>query len=114
MVTAADGNVEAVENRDSEVILTFLSHSFPTPHSLLYEHDGQPVSFDERIEALANGSVRIFNPTRMDSGEYTLSITNTLGSVSATINLTILCEKLGLLNSERKKCSIKAKYNPSK
>ena len=102
VVTAVDGSAEAVENRDPEVILPFLSQSFPQPQSLVYERDGKPVSFsNERIIALTNGSVRLLNPTRADSGNYTLTVTNTRGYASASILLTIHCENL-------RKCITKA------
>ncbi len=100
VVTASDVSIEAVEDHDPEVVLTFLSHSFPLPRPPAYEHNTQPLSFDdERILTLANGSVRILNPTRADSGEYTLTVVNELGNASASIALTILCETLTLLNS---------------
>ena len=93
-MSAEDETVEAVENRDLETILAFKFHSFPPPISRTYKHNGRSVGFDdERVVKLENGSVQILNPTRTDSGEYTFIVSNSYGGATATINLTVLCEK---------------------
>lgn len=91
-MTVITERIEATEGRDAEVLLTFLQHSFPLPQMLTYDHDGQTVVSNDRISTLSNGSVRILNPTRTDSGNYTLTIANSYGTASGTISLAILCK----------------------
>ena len=84
-------HVSAVENKDLVVILTFRIHSFPAYNSLIFEYNGLSMEFDTRIEA-NNASILIRNPTKEDAGYYTLYATNTKGTASATINLTVFCK----------------------
>ena len=92
MVTAEVSTVEAVENRHSVAILPFVIQSFPPSLSQVYKHDGQPADFDgDRIN---NGSVSILNPTRADSGNYSLTVINARGESTASILLSVHCETL--------------------
>ena len=74
------------------VLLPFSVLSFSGDFDPVYEHDGAMLNVNlGRLRRFENGSLVISNPTRGDSGKYTIRATNNQGTSSADIQLRVRC-----------------------
>lgn len=105
-VVTAPTEISAIERQDSEVILPFIIYSFPLPRVVVYEHNGQNVEFNNRVRSFTNGSIKIFNPSKSDAGEYMLRVINERGISSASLIVHIFCKPycISLLSTTQWHC----------
>jgi len=89
-VSVSEAHVVAIE-LEAEVTLNFHVISF-TDVTLKYEHNGSPLdTSSSHLRLLEHGALLIQHPRSRYAGNYTLHATNSLGTTSAVIHLTVRC-----------------------
>ena len=87
---------------DSEVILNFHVVSFTADVILSYEHNGSPLdTSSSHYRLLEHGALLIKHPRGRDAGNYMLHATNSLGTTSALILLTVQCKARSLTKTQQ-------------
>ena len=74
-------------NESTDVTVFCTSSASPTPHVFQWTHEGRVVS--------SNAVLQLHNVQRTQTGVYTCTTANVVGTASADITLTVQCEWKG-------------------
>ncbi len=68
---------------------------FPAAHTITWLLDGEPFHGNNRVQLLnMNSTLQVKNPTRVDSGIYTLTVISVAGQATISLNLQVTCKSL--------------------
>lgn len=102
-ITSPEGRLEVLAARAPEVISAPAFRSAlegdaielavdvagSMPYGFSWEHDGQPLSDGAGVEGAETSTLTLSDLTTEDSGTYTLTITNAVGSATVSIELAV-------------------------